>query len=141
MVVLFHGECSSASQKVYIWCLCAVDGGDSDTRVRYCGGPRSLVLHTVTTLLEERAICTLHLVPTTAVSSTHLPPLVGAHDLVDHCCIAQNKGSLLPFPGHKLNNIDNFINSNKFGQELKITPQHFLLFFYRQGTEEEYSQD
>ena len=99
MVVLFHGECSSASQKVYIWCLCAVDGGDSDTRVRYCGGPRSLILHTVPTLLEGKAICTLHLLPTTTLSSTHLAPLVGAQDMVDHCCVAQNKGSQYYYGG------------------------------------------
>ena len=27
-------------------------------------------------------------------------------------------------------NIDNFINSNKFGQQLKITPQHFIIIFF-----------
>ena len=60
---------------------------------------RSLFLYTMPTLLEGKAICTLHLLPTTTLSSTHLAPLVGAQDMVDHCCVAQNKGSQYYYGG------------------------------------------
>ena len=43
--------------------------------------------------LAGKAICTVHLLPTTPLSSIHLAPLLGAHHLVDHSCVTQNRGS------------------------------------------------